>query len=158
MRFKSGDSAILWFDEQVPSYSSQSTLVVRKLARRAVRLVWLLVGFTALALGAIGAFLPLLPTVPFILLAAFAFAESSERMHTWLIEHNLFGGMIRDWRRYGAISLRAKIASVVTMALVIVISALHGVAAWILIVQAVVMSMSGLYVVTRPLPPKSQAS
>ncbi len=131
---------------------------MRQLTRHAARLLWLIVGFLALGLGAIGAFLPLLPTVPFILLAAFAFAESNERMHTWLIEHNLFGGMIKDWRRYGAISLRAKIASVVTMVLVIVISALHGVAAWILVTQAVVMGMSGLYVVTRPLPPKSEAS
>ena len=131
---------------------------MKQLTRHAMRLVWLVVGFVSLGLGAIGAFLPLLPTVPFILLAAFAFAESSERMHTWLIEHNLFGGMIRNWRRYGAISLRAKIASVVTMLLVIVMSALHGVAAWILVVQAVVMSMSGFYVVTRPLPPRSEPS
>ena len=93
---------------------------MRQLTRHAVRLVWLLVGFASLALGAIGAFLPLLPTVPFILLAAFAFAQSSERMHTWLLNHNLFGGMIRDWRQYGAISLRAKIASVVTMLAVLV--------------------------------------
>ena len=128
---------------------------MKQLTRHAARLLWLLVGFLALALGAIGAFVPLLPTVPFILLAAFAFAESSERMHTWLIEHNLFGGMIRDWRRYGAISLRAKIASVFTMALVLVISALHGVAAWILITQAVVLSASAVYVLSRPLPPAS---
>ncbi len=126
---------------------------MRRLTRHAARVLWLLLGFVALALGAIGAFLPLLPTVPFILLAAFAFAESSERMHTWLLEHNLFGGMIRDWRRYGAISLRAKIASVVTMALVLALSAFHGVAAWILITQAVILSASAIYVLSRPLPP-----
>ena len=128
---------------------------MRKLTRHAARLLWLIVGFLALTLGTIGAFLPLLPTVPFILLAAFAFAESSERMYTWLIEHNLFGGMIKDWRRYGAISRRAKIASVVTMALVLVISALHGVAAWILVTQAAILSTSALYVLSRPLPPES---
>ena len=128
---------------------------MNKLTRHVARLLWLLVGFLALALGAIGAFLPLLPTVPFILLAAFAFAQSSERMHNWLLEHNLFGGMIRDWRRYGAISLRAKIASVVTMALVLIISAFHGVAAWILITQAVILSCSAIYVLSRPLPPDS---
>lgn len=126
-----------------------------RLTRNAMRLVWLLVGFVSLALGAIGAFLPLLPTVPFILLAAFAFAESSERMHTWLIEHDLFGGMIKDWRRYGAISLRAKVTSVMMMALVIVISVLHGVANWILITQAAVLSASAVYVLSRPLPPES---
>ncbi len=128
---------------------------MKKLTRHVTRLLWLLLGFLALVLGSIGAFVPLLPTVPFILLAAFAFAQSSERMHTWLIEHNLFGGMIKDWRRYGAISLRAKIASVVTMALVLIISALHGVAAWILITQAVILSGSAIYVLSRPLPPAS---
>ena len=128
---------------------------VRHLTRHAARLLWLLVGFLSLALGAIGAFVPLLPTVPFILLAAFAFAESSERMHTWLLEHNLFGEMIRNWRRHGAISLRAKIASVLTMALVLIISALHGVAAWILITQALILSASAAYVLSRPLPPAS---
>ncbi len=131
---------------------------MRQLTRHVTRLLWLLLGFLSLALGAIGAFVPLLPTVPFILLAAFAFAESSERMHTWLLEHNLFGGMIKDWRRYGAISLRAKIASVVTMALVIIISALHGVAAWILITQAVVLSGSAIYVLSRPLPPADRGT
>ena len=128
---------------------------MKKLTRHVTRLLWLLLGFLALVLGSIGAFVPLLPTVPFILLAAFAFAQSSERMHTWLIEHNLFGGMIKDWRRYGAISLRAKIASVVTMGLVLIISALHGVAAWILITQALVLSGSAVYVLSRPLPPAS---
>ncbi|MDJ0909327.1 MAG: YbaN family protein [Woeseiaceae bacterium] len=131
---------------------------MKQLTRHAARLLWLLVGFLALALGAIGAFVPLLPTVPFILLAAFAFAESSERMHTWLLEHNLFGGMIKDWRRYGAISLRAKVASVVTMALVLIISALHGVAAWILITQAVILSGSAIYVLSRPLPPADRGT
>ena len=128
---------------------------MKRLTRHVARLLWLLLGFLALALGAIGAFLPLLPTVPFILLAAFAFAQSSERMHNWLLEHNLFGGMIKDWRRYGAISLRAKIASVVTMALVLIISAFHGVAAWILITQAVILSCSAIYVLSRPLPPSA---
>lgn len=128
---------------------------MKRLTRHVARMLWLLVGFLALTLGAIGAFLPLLPTVPFILLAAFAFAQSSERMHNWLLEHNLFGGMIKDWRRYGAISLRAKIASVVTMALVLVISAFHGVAAWILITQAVILSCSAVYVLSRPLPPRA---
>lgn len=127
---------------------------MRKLTNHAARLLWLLVGFLALALGAIGAFVPLLPTVPFILLAAFAFAQSSERMHTWLLEHNLFGEMIRNWRRYGAISLRAKIVSVLTMVLVLGFSLWHGVAPWIIIVQAAVLSCSAIYVLTRPLPPR----
>ena len=61
---------------------------------RAARLTWLIVGLLALALGAIGIALPLLPTTPFILLAAFAFAQSSEKLHQWLLDHNVFGPLI----------------------------------------------------------------
>ena len=60
------------------------------------RLVWLAVGLTALALGALGVVLPLLPTTPFVLLAAFAFARSSSRMHRWLHAHPVFGVLIRS--------------------------------------------------------------
>ncbi|MEM8985291.1 MAG: YbaN family protein, partial [Pseudomonadota bacterium] len=49
-----------------------------------MRAVWLLIGVTALGLGALGVVLPLLPTTPFILLAAYAFARSSDRLHRWL--------------------------------------------------------------------------
>ncbi len=128
---------------------------MRQLTSHAVRLIWLAVGLVALALGALGVVLPLLPTVPFILLAAFAFAESSERLHTWLVEHNLFGAMIADWRHHRAISLRAKIASVVAMVAVFVISALHAVPGWLLVVQAVVLSICAAFIVSRPLPPEA---
>ncbi|WP_313918950.1 YbaN family protein [Tahibacter sp.] len=61
----------------------------------------------ALALGVAGFFLPVLPTVPFVLLAAFAAARGSERLHAWMRNHASFGPMLRDWEREGAVSLRA---------------------------------------------------
>ncbi|MDI4632216.1 YbaN family protein [Pelomonas sp. V22] len=73
-----------------------------------VRGLWLLAGFAALALGVIGIFVPLLPTTPFVLLAAFCFARGSERCETWLLNHRSFGPMVRNWRERGAIPLRAK--------------------------------------------------
>jgi len=54
-------------------------------------------------LGAIGIVLPLLPTTPFILLAAFCFARSSKRCHGWLVNHKVFGPIITNWTEYGAI-------------------------------------------------------
>jgi len=54
---------------------------------RAARMSWLVVGVVALALGALGIALPLLPTTPFILVAAVAFARSSTRLHAWLVNH-----------------------------------------------------------------------
>ena len=66
-------------------------------------------GFLAVGLGAVGIVLPLLPTTPFLLLAAFCFARSSERLHDWLINHPTFGPPILDWRDRGAIGRKAKI-------------------------------------------------
>ncbi len=61
-----------------------------------------------LLLGIMGAFLPVLPTTPFILLSAWAAARGSPRLLLWLENHTAFGPMIRDWRRGGVVSRRAK--------------------------------------------------
>ena len=124
---------------------------------RTRRLIWLIVGGLALALGAIGIVLPLLPTTPFLLVAAFAFAESSERMHQWLLNHNVFGALIHDWQRHRAISRSAKVASVAAMAAVFLITAFHQVPTTVLVVQALVLVPCALFVVTRPLPPADNA-
>ena len=111
-------------------------------ARRsaATRHLWTLGGLASVALGVIGVFVPLLPTVPFMLLAAFCFARGSERFHTWLMDHPQFGPAIHDWQRHGAISRRAKIAAMVAIALAFGLSLVLGVKTWVLIVQAVVLS------------------
>lgn len=62
----------------------------------------------SLALGFLGMFLPVLPTTPFILLAAWAAARSSPRLLAWLENHRLFGAMLRDWRQGGVVSRKAK--------------------------------------------------
>lgn len=70
-----------------------------------VRHVFIVLGFAALALGLVGIFLPILPTTPFILLAAAFFARGSERFHGWLLRHHISGPLIADW--YEHRSLRA---------------------------------------------------
>ncbi len=72
------------------------------------RLAWGLAGATSLATGIVGIFLPLLPTTPFVLLAAFCFARASTRAERWMLEHPRFGPMVRDWRARRAIPRRAK--------------------------------------------------
>lgn len=71
---------------------------------------WILIscGWLAVAGGVIGIFLPLLPTVPFLLLAVACFARSSERFHRWLVEHNHLGPLLRDYLRGAGMPLRAK--------------------------------------------------
>jgi len=121
---------------------------------RAARLTWLVVGLVALALGAIGIAVPLLPTTPLILLAAFAFARSSNRLHEWLITHDVFGTLIDNWQRHGAISRRAKIASVVSMAALLAISLAMAAPTAVIVVQLVVLGAVALFILTRPLPPE----
>src|SRR5690606_7711710 len=72
------------------------------------RWMWLLLANLALGLGIVGVFLPGLPTTPFILLAAFAAARGSKRLHAWMLAHRTFGPMIRDWQATGAVTRRAK--------------------------------------------------
>ncbi|MEA1015475.1 YbaN family protein [Sphingosinicella sp. LY1275] len=81
-----------------------------------MRLGWRIAGLTALALGAIGAFLPLLPTVPFILLAAFCFARSNPEWEQRLLDHPRFGRHIHAWRTSGSISRKGKAAAVLAFA------------------------------------------
>lgn len=81
-----------------------------------VRPVYLVVGFLALGLGVAGSFVPLLPTVPFLLLAAWCFARSSRRLHGWLVTHHRLGPMIAPFRAGGFMPRRAKLTVLLLMA------------------------------------------
>ncbi|GIU25252.1 inner membrane protein [Shewanella colwelliana] len=65
--------------------------------------MYLVVGLCSLLLGLIGIAVPLLPTVPFVLLAAFCFARSNQRLHNWLMTHPWFADALQDWDRERAI-------------------------------------------------------
>lgn len=82
-----------------------------------VRLVYFALGGTALALGLVGVVVPLLPTTPFLILAAFGFARSSPRLEAWLLAHPRFGPALAAWRSRRAIPPAAKRASALGMAL-----------------------------------------
>lgn len=69
-------------------------------------------GTISLALGVLGVFLPLLPTVPLILLAGYCFARSSKRMHTWLINNQHFGTIIRNFESGQGLARRVKVRAI----------------------------------------------
>lgn len=69
-------------------------------------------GLLLVGLAALGLFLPLLPTTPLLLLAAACFARSSDRLYAWLLNHHLFGPIIRNWQENRCIPRRAKIIAV----------------------------------------------
>jgi uncharacterized membrane protein YbaN (DUF454 family) len=73
------------------------------------RSLWLALGFLFVALGFIGALLPLMPTTVFLILAAACFARSSPRFEGWLLDHPRFGPTLRAWRDDGSIGPRAKL-------------------------------------------------
>lgn len=78
-----------------------------------MRLPFVLLGHACLAVGAVGLFVPLLPTTPFVLLAAFFYSKGSDRLHRWLTAHPRFGAPVRDWQQHGVIRPRAKWLSTV---------------------------------------------
>lgn len=114
------------------------------------KLFYILLGWSAVALGLLGVALPVLPTTPFLLVAAFAFGKSSPRARAWLIEHAHFGPAIQDWEERGAISRRAKTLAVSMMTLVFAASLVFGASWWVLLAQALLMGAGAAFVLTRP--------
>lgn len=117
------------------------------------RAIWLALGGVFLVIGIVGVFVPLLPTTPFLLLAAFCFARSSERLHRWLVDHPRLGPPIADWREHGAISMRAKVLAGIALLATFAISLALDIPWWALAAQAVVLAAVALFLFTRPAPP-----
>ena len=122
------------------------------------RWLYLALGWVSLALAILGIALPLLPTTPLLLVAAFGFARSSERSYLWLTNHPRFGPPINDWRRHRAVSLRAKVLASVSILALLGISLWTQVALWIFILQVVTLTAVATFVWTRPLPPRDRGS
>ena len=80
---------------------------------------WLLQALAGvcLLLGLVGVFVPVMPTVPFLIVAAWAASRSSPRLHQWLMEHPRFGRQLREWNEYGIVPRRAKWFTTVMMSL-----------------------------------------
>lgn len=115
-----------------------------------IRAFWMVVGFLALALGIVGVFLPLLPTVPFLLAAGFAFGKSSAQLHRWLLAHPRLGPPIHDWNERGAISHKAKLLASLSILVAFSLSWLMGFGARVLIIQAITLACVSLFIWTRP--------
>ena len=81
-----------------------------------IRLVYMILGALSLIVGAVGIFVPLLPTVPLVILAAFLFARGHPGAERWLVEHRHFGPHIHAWRSRRAISRKGKRAAAVALA------------------------------------------
>jgi uncharacterized membrane protein YbaN (DUF454 family) len=115
-----------------------------------MRIAYLVLGCAFVALGLIGAFLPVLPTTPFLIIAVWAFSRSSPRLERWLLEHRRFGPGLVAWRTHRVIPLRVKLlawggmgASLAAMALTT--------RSWIALAGAgSVMLIGAIYIARKP--------
>ncbi|MEZ5726072.1 MAG: YbaN family protein [Paracoccaceae bacterium] len=114
------------------------------------RFIWLIVGWVAVGLALIGLALPIVPTVPFLLVAVWAFGRSSERLRERLLSDPIFGPEIRKWQEDGAISRSAKVLSTVTMAGSLVLGIWLDLPTYALSIQAIILTGVAAYILSRP--------
>lgn len=116
-----------------------------------MRGIYFVLGLVCVALGFIGAFLPVLPTTPFLILAAACFARSSPRLEGWLLSHPRFGPLLRAWRERGAIPRKAKLMALAGMCIGYLAFWLGSNPGPLLMAGVGIFMLSGLaYVFSRP--------
>ncbi len=116
-----------------------------------VRSTFLLIGWLAVALGVIGAFVPIMPSTMFFLVALWAFSKGSERFHTWLYHHPRFGPSIQAWHEHRAIPVAAKLvahASMIGGILVVAVSGAGG--TLVLVGYGAGCAIVSAYIMSRP--------
>jgi uncharacterized membrane protein YbaN (DUF454 family) len=118
------------------------------------RFLFLTIGFVCVGLGVLGAFLPLLPTTPFLLVALWAFSRSSRRFHHWLYTHPRYGPRLQEWERYGTVPVKVKLTSLSAMTVSFLIMAFVMRVKWhVLAMAGTVMLIGAVYVLSRPSRP-----
>lgn len=95
---------------------------VNKHRLMSVRVLYLLAGTVFLLLGVAGALLPVLPTTPFMLLAAACYARASTRFYNWLLNTRAFGPLILEWREHQSIPFRTKLIAIALMSMTLAAS------------------------------------
>jgi len=119
--------------------------------RSVTRHLLLAVGWTALGLGVVGIVVPVLPTVPFLLLAAACFLRSSERLHRWLVTHPVFGHHIADYLAGRGLRVRAKVTALLTLWASILLSVILVVPLlWADLVMLAVAAAVSVYILRLP--------
>ncbi len=115
---------------------------------------WLLLAFAVLclAMGVVGIIVPGLPTTVFVLMAGWAAARSSPRLHAWLWRHRLFGSMLRNWADGGRVSRHAKWSATVLMALSAVVLFWTSAPRWAAAVACACMACVLVWLWLRPEP------
>ncbi len=151
-----GREASPWFDRLIQFMDAHPS-PHSALAPRRWRWAWLVLAYVALGLGIVGIVVPGLPSTPFVLLAAFATARGSRRMHDWLRAHRTFGPTIRDWERDGAISRRVKWTATILMAVCAAIMFAVAEPTWLAVIGTATMVVVAVWMWRRPEPTAASA-
>lgn len=115
------------------------------------KILLLIMGWFFVAVGTIGIVLPVLPTTPFLLIALWAFSQSSEKFHSWLFNHRYLGPPLQDWEQFGIIPMRAKIIALSTMSTSAVLVIFFTQTPWYgLIGMLGFMAIGAIFITTRP--------
>lgn len=125
-------------------------------SNRLVRAFYLVLGLLLVAIGVVGIFVPLMPTTIFLILAAWCFSKSSQRLESWLLGHEKLGPTIVNWRNSGVIPPRAKLMACAGMALGLVIFVIGAhPSLWLFLLVAAIIGACALFVLTRPSAPRT---
>jgi len=114
------------------------------------RLVFLLGGHLSVVLGIIGAILPVVPSTPFMILAAYCYSKSSPRLHQKILNLPHIGSHVRDWEDHGLISVKAKILSIVLLSVMIGFSIYVLKVTWLKIMLAIIALAISTFIFSRP--------
>lgn len=128
---------------------SSETPVHNPLIQRTRRIIYVALGSIFVGLGVLGAFLPVMPTTPFLLVASFFFARSSPRLNRWLVRSPLFGPFLRDWQQHRGVRPHVKVLAITVMVTAVTASIVWGNLAWPFVVLVLLLAGVGLWVVLR---------
>ncbi len=119
------------------------------------RYAFMALGFVCVGLGVLGAFLPVLPTTSFLLVALWAFSRSSRRFHDWLYTHPRFGPRLQEWKTHGTIPVKVKVTALSTMlaSLAFMVFIAHT-KAWVVALAGALMLVGAVFILTRPSRPR----
>jgi uncharacterized protein len=112
--------------------------------------LWLALGWVFMSCGVVGIALPVVPTVPFLLVATWAFARSSPQLQQRILSHPTYGPPVRAWQERGAVGRIAKIWAITAMTSGVLLSWWLGMPPWVVAGQSAVCACVGFYLATRP--------